>query len=153
MGQWDSQVFADSRETGMIDPFPALSELIAARVPVPPSVPVPASTHAIFCPTGCHVPAPGFLPPRLFALPDSAKHSCPPQQPYPHLLSGLPVFIMVPFLPRLPVFLPSASLSLHPLPCLTPLSNSLRFPCPGKPRAPSSLILLAASPHVFSLGH
>lgn len=132
MGQWDSQVFADSRGTGMMDPFPTLSELIAARVPIPPSAPVLSSDHAISYPAGCHLPAPGSLPPRLFDLPDSAQHSCPPQQPYPHLLSGLPVFIMVPFLPQLPVFLPSASLSLHPLHRLTLLYSSLRFPCSGK---------------------
>lgn len=133
MGQWDSQVFADSRGTGAMDPFLALSEVIVARVPNPPSAPVPASTHAVSCPTGHHVPAPGPLPPRLFALPDSAQHSCPPQQPYPHFLSGLPVFVMVPFLPWLPGFLPSASLTLHLLPHLTLLSNSLRFPCPPNP--------------------
>lgn len=130
--QWDSQVFADSRGMGMVGPFPALSELITARVPVPPLALVPASTRAVSCPVGCHVPAPGSLQPSLLA--ESAQHSCPPQRLYPHLLSGLPVFIQVPFLPQLPVFLPSASLPFHPLPHLTPLSNSLAqanaIPCP-----------------------
>lgn len=132
--QWDSQVFADSRGTGMVGPFSALSEWIAARVHVPPLALVPASTCAVSCPVGCHGPAPGSLQPRLFILADSAQHSCSPQLPYPHLLSGLPVFIRVPFLPQLPVFLPSASLPLQPLPHLTPLSNSLAqanaVPCP-----------------------
>lgn len=121
LGQWDPHVFADGRGMRIMNPSSSPSELIVARVPVPLSPPVPASTHAVFCPTGWRVPAPGSLSPRLFALPHSVQHSCPSQQLYPHLLSGLSVLIMVPFLPWFPVFLSSASLSLHPLPCL-PLS-------------------------------
>lgn len=122
-------------------------------MPITPSTPVPASTDAVSYFLGCHVPAPGSLPPRLFALPDSAQQSLPTQQPYPHLLSGLPVFITVMFLPLLPGFLPSASLFLHLIPYFTPLSSSLGFPCPGKTHPQSLLILLAASPHVLSLMH
>lgn len=114
---------------------------------------MPASTDAVSYFLGCHVPAPGSLPPRLFALPDSAQQSFPPQQPYPHLLSGLPVFTTVTFLPLLPVFLPSASLFLHLIPYFIPLSSSLGFPCLGKTHPLSLLVLLAASPHVLSLGH
>lgn len=72
-GQGDCKVFADSRGWT----YSQLSEIITARVPIPPSTPVPASTDAVSYFLGCHVPAPDSLPPRLFALPDSAQQSFP----------------------------------------------------------------------------
>lgn len=151
MGQWDSQVFADSRGTGAMDPFLALSEVIVARVPIPPSAPVPASTHALSCPTGRHVPAPGPLPPRLFALPDSAQ--LPPSAAIPTLSVRASSFRHGPISPLAPRFSP---ISLpHPPPSPSPYP-ALQLPevsLPTKPYPLSLLILLAVLPLVFSFGH
>lgn len=133
----------------MMDPFPAPSELIAARVPIPPSAPAPASTHAVPCPTGCPVPAPGSLPPRLFLLFQTHPSTAAPSAAIPTPSVKPSSFHHDPISPSAPSFSPIGL----PLPRLTPLPNSLRLPCPGKPHPLSLLMLLRASPHGFSLGH
>lgn len=126
----------------MVGPFPALSELIAARVHVPPSAVVPASTCAASCPVGCHVPAPGCLQPSLFILADSAQHSCRLQQPYPHLLSSSS-FHQGPISPSAPSFSP---ISLPPHTTLSLILRRSPTPWPRQTLSP----VLAETTHSLS---
>lgn len=123
LGQWDPHVFADGRGMRMMNSSSSPSELIVARVPVPLSPPVPASTHAVFCPTGRRVPAPGskaLCSPTLSSAQLPLSAVIPTSSFRAFSANHGPISSLVPSFSLISFSLPS------PLPLPSPLSNSLK---------------------------